>query len=109
MDQATKSPLPPPTRTVPSGCHGGDIPIDASGFIELPDEIAEQLNLGQIAPLDGEPNTSGYKILGDALAAEQAKRGMEDRIEEGGKERWMVGAPRVVTRVGLEGTMRVGG
>jgi hypothetical protein len=110
VDKITKKALPPPSKTVPSGCNGRDIPIDFSGFIELPDEIAQQLNLGQIATLDGEPNREGYHVLSRALSAEQERRGTEDRVEDSsGKERWVAGAPREVTPLSTSGTMRVAG
>lgn len=110
VDKGTKKALPPPSKTVPSGCNGLDIPIDASGYIELPDDVAVLLNLGQIATLDGEPNREGYHVLGRALSAEQQRRGTEDRVEDSsGKEHWVAGAPREVTPLSTHGTMRVQG
>lgn len=110
-DKKTRGVLPPPSLTVPSGSNGADIPIDCSGIVELPDDIAATLNLGQIAPLDDpdSPNRSGYNILGDALAGEQKKRQIEDKVETSeGREEWKSGAPRTVTTLGSEGTLRVG-
>jgi len=111
FDKVTRKALPPPSSIAPSGSNGSDIPIDATGIIELPDETAAQLNLGQIAPLDDpdSPNRDGYNVLGKALAGEQKKRLIEDKVgtPEGG-EKWESGAPRTVTTLGSEGTLRVG-
>lgn len=110
VDQKSKQPMPPPTYKMPSACHGRDVEIDVSGFIELPDEIAKGLVLGQIAPIDGEPINTEYERLGKQLTAEQDKRGMENRVEGvGGKEKWVEGADRVVTPLSREGTLHVTG
>lgn len=109
-DPKTRKPMPPPFKTTPSGSNGLEIPIDASGVVELPDDIAAGLNLGQIAPMDDpdNPNREGYSILGQALSAEQRKRQIEDKVETEGGEEWKSGAPRTVTTLGAEGTLRVG-
>lgn len=111
VDPQTKKAYPPPTKTMPSRCHGGDIPVDASGTITLPDDIAAQLNLGQIGPLDGSPpDTSGYAQLREGIIKEQERKGTEDRVElPGGKEKWVAGANREVTPLSTEGTLKVKG
>ncbi len=53
--------LPADTETpekAKSAAHGGDIPVNASGTIELSKEEAAQLTHGQVSPIDpagGEP------------------------------------------------------
>ena len=53
--------LPADTQSpekVKSAAHGGDIPVNASGTIELSDEEAALLTRGQVSPIDapaGEP------------------------------------------------------
>ena len=110
IDKKSKSPRPCPLKSTPAGGPGQPIPVDVSGVIELPSEVALQLNLGQIAPMD-DPETAnreGYDTLGRALQQEQVKRGTEDRVEGPSGEKWVSGAPREVTPLSLEGTMKVG-
>ena len=110
LDQKSRVPFPSP-KTTPSGCSGLDIPVDATGIIELPDDVAAELIFGQIAPLDdpNNPNISGYQAFGQALSSEHVRRGTEDKVTgPGGKEEWVSGAERQVSTLGTTGTMVVG-
>jgi hypothetical protein len=111
IDPKTRIPFPAPEgMMVKSGHDGQPIPVNMSGIIELPDNVAKDLNLGQIAPLEDpeNPDVSGYREIAEGLVKQQVKKGIEDKITVEGKDDWVVGAPRTVTPLGPHGTLNVG-
>jgi len=61
-----------PMKLWPSACHGKLIPVDASGEIELSEEEASALTLGQVPLFQGKPDPIGGAEAREKKAKEDA-------------------------------------
>ena len=62
-----------PMKLWPSACHGKLIPVDASGEIELSEEEASALTLGQVPLFQGKPDPMGGSEAREKKAREEAE------------------------------------